>query len=84
MKHGKTICDAYRPKDLEWYGFEVPERLRETLVTSGIATGAALAMAHPQKEEEFVDPTDWETEFFSELEPEKIFSSLGHSSPFTA
>ena len=31
MKHGKTACDANRPKDLEEYGFEVPERLRETL-----------------------------------------------------
>ena len=31
MKHGKTTCDANRPKDLEEYGFEVPERLRETL-----------------------------------------------------
>ena len=68
MKHGKTICDANRPKDLEEYGFEVPERLRETL--------APVALAH-QPEEEFVDPTDWETEFFSELEPEKIFSSPG-------
>ena len=27
--------------------------------------------------EQFVDPTDWETEFFSELEPQKIFSSPG-------
>ena len=33
-------------------------------------------MAYPP-EEEFVDPTDWETEFFSELEPEKIFSFPG-------
>ena len=33
-------------------------------------------MAH-SPEEEFVDPTDWETEFFSELEPDKIFSSPG-------
>ena len=32
-------------------------------------------MAH-LPEEEFVDLKDWETEFFSELEPEKIFSSL--------
>ena len=31
MKHGKTTCDANRPKDMEEYGFEVPERLRETL-----------------------------------------------------
>ena len=69
MKHGKTTCDANRPKDLEEYGFEVPERLRETLAPS-VAPDAALAMAH-LSEEEFVDPTDWETEFFSELEPEK-------------
>ena len=33
-------------------------------------------MAH-LPEEEFVDPTDCETEFFSEPEPEKIFSSPG-------
>ena len=76
MKHGKTTCDANRPKDLEEYGFEVPERLRETLALSDIAHDAALTMAHPPKEE-FVDPTDWETEFFSEPKPEKIFSSLG-------
>ena len=31
MKHGKTTCDANRPKDLEEYGFEVSERLREAL-----------------------------------------------------
>ena len=72
MKHGKTTCDANRPKDMEEYGFEVPERLRETLVTSGIASDAALTMAHPP-EEELVDPTGWETEFFSGLKPEKIF-----------
>ena len=71
MKHGKTTCDANRPKELEEHDFEVPERLRETLVTSSIATDAALAIAHPPEED-----TDWETEFFSELEPEKIFSSL--------
>ena len=53
----------------------MPERLSETLDPS-VAPDAALAMAHPP-EEEFVDPTDWETEFFSELEPEKIFSSPG-------
>ena len=52
------------------------ERLRKTLVTSSIAPDAALVMAHPP-EEELVDPTDWETEFFSELEPEKVFSSPG-------
>ena len=76
MKYGKTTCDANRPKDLEEYDFEVPERLRDTLAHSAIASDAALAMAYPQ-EEEFVNPTDWETEFFSELEPEKIFSSPG-------
>ena len=54
----------------------MPERLRETLAPS-VAPDAALAMAHPPEEEYFVDPTDWETEFFSELEPEKIFSSPG-------
>ena len=68
MKHGKIICDANRPKDLEEYDFEVSERLRETLVTSGIAPDAVLAMAHV---------TDWKTVFFSKLEPEKIFSSPG-------
>ena len=57
-------------------GFEVPERLRETLVPVALPPDAALAMAHPPKEE-FVDPIDWETEFFSELEPEKIFLSPG-------
>ena len=60
---------------MEEYGFEVPERLRETLAPS-VAPDAALAMAHPP-EEEFVDPTDWETELSSEPEPEKIFSSPG-------
>ena len=75
MKYGKTTCGTNRPKDLEEYGFEVPERLRETLAPS-VAPDAALAMTHRQ-EEEFVDPSDWETEFFSELKPEKIFSSPG-------
>ena len=75
MKYGKTTCDANRPKDLEEYGFEVPERLRESLALS-VATDAALALAH-LPEEEFVDPTDWETEFFSGLEHVKIFSSPG-------
>ena len=51
---GKTICDVNKPKDLEEYDFEVPERLRETLVLSNIASGAALALAH-FSEEEFVD-----------------------------
>ena len=31
MKHEKTTCDANRHKDLEESGFEVPERLRDTL-----------------------------------------------------
>ena len=31
MKHEKITCDANRPKELEEYGLEVPERLRETL-----------------------------------------------------
>ena len=53
----------------------MPERFRETLAPS-VAPDAALTMAHPQ-EEEFVDPTDWETELFSEIEPDKIFSSPG-------
>ena len=81
MKDGKTTCDANRPKDLKEYAFEVSVRLRETLVTSNITPDAALSMAH-LPEEEFVDSTEMETEFFSELEPDKIFSSLGHSSPF--
>ena len=50
MKHGKIN----RPKDLKEYGFEVPERLRETLVPSNIAPDAALALAH-FSEDEFVD-----------------------------
>ena len=75
MKDGKTTCGANRPKDLEEYDFEVPEILG-TLWPSNIALDVTLAMAHPP-EEEFVDPIDWETEFFSELEPEKIFSSPG-------
>ena len=74
MKHGKTTCDANRPKDLEEYGFEVPERLRENLAP---ALPRCSFGYDPPSEEEFVDPTDWETEFFSELEPEKIFSSPG-------
>ena len=78
MKHGKTTCDANRPKDLKEYAFEVPKRLRETLVTSSIAPDVALALAHHQEEEEgLVDSTDWETEFFSEPEPKKIFSYSG-------
>ena len=61
---------------MEEYDFEVPERLRETLVPS-VAPDAALALAH-FSEEEFLDSTERETEFFSELEPDKIFSSLGN------
>ena len=49
------------------------------MVLSVVASSAALAMAHPSEEEGFVDPTDWETEFFSELEHEKIFSSPGNT-----
>ena len=41
-------------------------------------------MAHPPEEEEFVDPTERETEFFNELEPVRSFHPLGHSSPFIA
>ena len=66
-----------KPKELEEHDFEVPERLRETLAPSG-ALDAALALAHPP-EEELVDSSDWETEFFSELEPEKIFSYPGNT-----
>ena len=57
MKHGKTTCDAKRPKDLEEYGFEVPERLRESLALVALPQMQLLALAHPP-EEEFVDPTD--------------------------
>ena len=39
-----------------------------------VAHEAAAAMAHPP-DEQFVDPLDWETEFFSDLEPQKIFFS---------
>ena len=82
-EYGKIICDVNRPKELEEYDFEVPERLRETLPIS-VAPDAALSMAHPP-EEEFVDPTDWETEFFSELEPDRSFHLPGGTPvPFTA
>ena len=63
-KHGKGSCDANRPKDLGDYSFVVPQQLRETLAPS-VAPEAAAAMAHPP-DEQFVDPTDWETEFFSQ------------------
>ena len=60
----------------------MPLQLRETLAPS-VAPEAAAAMAHPP-DEQFVDPTDWETDFFSELIPQKIFSTpLRHSSPCT-
>ena len=49
--------------------------LGNTLAPS-VAPEAAAAMAHPP-DEQFVDPTDWETEFFSHLEPQKILSSPG-------
>ena len=63
-KHGKGSCDANRPRDLGDYSFVVPQQLRETLAPS-VALEAAAAMAHPP-DEQFVDPLDWETEFFSE------------------
>ena len=38
----------------------------------------ALAMTHPQEEEQFAGPTDWNTVFFRELElGKKMFSSPG-------
>ena len=80
MKYGKTTCDANRPKDLEEYDFEVPERLRETLVLSNIASGAALAMAHHPSEEEFVDPTDWRLSSLVNLSLRRSFHLLGHTS----
>ena len=54
----------------------VPQQLREYFVAPSVAPEAAAAMAHPP-DEQFADPTDWETEFFSELEPQKILSSSG-------
>ena len=63
-KHGKSSCDVNRPKDMNEYSFVVPQQLRDTLAPS-VAPEAAAAMAHPP-DEQFVDPTDWETEFFSE------------------
>ena len=53
MKYGKTTCDASRPKDLEEYGFEVPERLRETLAPNFVAPDAVLAMTHPSRRRVF-------------------------------
>ena len=57
------------------YSFVSASAAWDTLAPS-VAPEAAAAMAHPP-DEQFVDPTDWETEFFSELEPHKIFSSPG-------
>ena len=42
----------------------MPQQLRNTLAPS-VAPDAAAAMAH-LKMKQFVDSTDWETEFFSE------------------
>ena len=75
-KHGKGSCEANRHKDLGECSFVVPQQVRDTLAPS-VAPEAAAAMAHSPNER-FVDPTDWETEFFSELGQQKIFSS----SPF--
>ena len=72
MKHGKITCDANRPKELEEYGFEVPERLRETLVPVALPQMQLWPWLTHQ-EEEFLDPIDWETKLFSELGPDKIF-----------
>ena len=63
MKHEKTPVMQAGLKTWKSMAFEVPERLRETLVPSSIAPDAALAMAHPP-EEEFVDPIDWETDIY--------------------
>ena len=70
-KHGKGSCDASRPKDLCEYSFTVSQQIRETLAPS-VAPETAAAMAHPP-DEQFVDPIDWETEFFGKLQPQKIF-----------
>ena len=48
------------------YSFVVPQHLRGYFVAPSVAPEAAAAMAHPL-DEQLVDPTDWETEFFSEL-----------------
>ena len=77
MKYGKTTCDVNRPKYLEGHDFEVPERLRETLAPVTLPQMQLWPWFTHHQKEEFEDPTDWETEFFSELEPEKIFSSPG-------
>ena len=48
MKDGKTTCDTNRPKELVRYGFEVPERPRETLVTS-VAPDATFGHDPPSR-----------------------------------
>ena len=75
MKYGKTTCDANRPKDLEEYGFKVPERLRETLAPSSIVTRCSFGFGSLFRRR-VCRLTDWETEFSSELKPE-TFSSPG-------
>ena len=76
MKHGKTICDANRPKDLEEYDFEVSERLRETLVPQWHCP--RYSFGHGSSSIRRVCRLfRLEIEFFSELEPEKIFSFPG-------
>ena len=83
MKDGKTTCGANRPKDLEEYDFEVPEILG-TLWPQQHYPRCSFGHGSPPEEEEFVDPTERETEFFNELEPVRSFHPLGHSSPFIA
>ena len=63
----------------ERYGFEVPERLRETLVPS-VAPDAALALAH-FSEDEFVDSQTGRLSSSVNLSLRKSFHPLGHSSP---
>ena len=61
----KALVMLIVPKGIGEYSFEMPQQLRETL-TPSVAPEAAAAMTHPHPDEQFVDPTDWETEFFSE------------------
>ena len=63
-KHDKGSCDGNRPKDPCVYRFVVPQQFRDTLAPS-VAPEAAAAMAYSQ-DEQFVDPIDWETEFFNQ------------------
>ena len=72
MKHGKTTCDVNRPKDLVRYDFEVPERLRKTLVPSV----APVALAH-QPEEEFVDSQTGRLSSLVSLSLTRSFHLLG-------